>query len=214
MLPRHLIIFAKAPRQGAAKTRLSVELGRTAACQISRSIAFSVIKHLSSDARWSCRLAVTPDKFAHVGRFWPATARRCPQGNGTLGARMSRPIQDLPPGPLVIVGSDIPGVKQAHIATTFHALGKSHFVFGPARDGGYWLIGMRRRPAIVAPFSDVVWSSPHTLGDTLKNVKKRYKVTFLEELEDIDDLASWHRWRKRNPMPCQTNARSPRIDAA
>ena len=177
MLPRHLIIFAKAPRQGAAKTRLSVEIGRTAACQISRAIGFSVVKHLSSDSRWNCLLAVTPDKFAHVGRFWPATARRCPQGNGTLGARMTRPLHDLPPGPVVIVGSDVPGVKQTHIANAFHALGKSHFVFGPARDGGYWLIGMRRRPTIIAPFSNVIWSSPSTLADTLNNIQNRYKVT-------------------------------------
>ena len=214
MLPRHLIIFAKAPRQGAAKTRLSAELGRTAACQISRIIAFSLIKRLSNDTRWNCLLAVTPDKFARVGRFWPATARRCPQGNGTLGLRMSRPINDLPPGPLVIVGSDVPGIKQTHIANAFHALGKSHFVFGPARDGGYWLIGMRRRPTILAPFSNVVWSSPSALADTLQNIDKRYNVTLLEELEDIDDLASWRRWQKHNPMQGQTTSLSLHKDAA
>jgi len=214
MLPRHLIVFAKAPRQGASKTRLSVEVGRTTACQISRSIAFSVVKRLSNDTRWNCLLAVTPDKFTHVGRFWPATAKRCPQGNGTLGARMSRPIHELPPGPLVIVGSDVPGVRQTHIAHAFHALGKSHFVLGPARDGGYWLIGMRRRPTMMAPFANVVWSSPSALTDTLQNIKKRYSVTLLEELEDIDDLASWHRWRNQNPTPGQTTAPSPHKDVA
>ena len=200
MLPRHLIIYAKAPRQGAAKTRLSAEIGRTAACQVSRTIAFSVIKRLSGDTRWNCLLAVTPDNFAHVGRFWPSTARRFAQGDGNLGVRMARPLQDLPPGPVVIVGSDIPGVRQSHIANAFHTLGKSHFVFGPARDGGYWLIGMRRRPTIIAPFSNVVWSSPSALADTLQNIHKRYRVTLLEELEDIDDIASWRRWRKRKPV--------------
>ena len=196
MLHKHLLIFAKAPRQGAAKTRLSAELGRAAACQISRTIAYTVIKRLSNDTRWTCLLAVTPDQFTHVGRFWPYAAKRVAQGRGDLGVRMARPVRELPPGPVVMVGSDIPGLKKAHIVDAFRTLGKAHFVFGPARDGGYWLIGMRRRPTAVAPFPNVNWSSPSALEDTLGNIDRRYRVAFLEELEDIDDISSWHRWSK------------------
>lgn len=196
MLPKYLLIFAKAPRQGAAKTRLSAALGRAAACRISRAIAFKVIKRLSNDKRWTCVLAVTPDQFAHVGRFWPYTTKRVAQGGGNLGARMARPVRELPPGPVVMVGSDIPGLKHAHIVEAFRALGTAHFVFGPARDGGYWLIGMRRRPTPLAPFPNVNWSSPSALADTLGNIDRRYRVAFLEELEDIDDISSWNRWSK------------------
>ena len=197
MLAKYLVIFSKAPRQGAAKTRLSATLGRAAACRISRAIAFKVINRLSNDTRWTCVLAVTPDQFAHVGRFWPYTVKRVAQGGGNLGVRMARPVRELPPGPVVIVGSDIPNLNQEHIVDAFRALGKAHFVFGPARDGGYWLIGMRRRPTTVAPFPNVRWSSPSALADTLGNIDRRFRVAFLEELEDIDDISSWHRWSKR-----------------
>ena len=197
MLPKHLMIFAKAPRQGAAKTRLASKLGQSTACQISRIIASSAIKRLANDKRWNCLLAVTPDEFASVGRFWPYAAKRCPQGDGNLGIRMARQFRKLPPGPLVIVGSDIPSLKPTHIASAFQELGKAHFVFGPSRDGGYWLIGTRRRPNIITPFSNVTWSSPTALADTLRNIDRRYRITLLEELEDIDDIASWRRWYKR-----------------
>jgi glycosyltransferase A (GT-A) superfamily protein (DUF2064 family) len=55
---------------------------------------------------------------------------------------------------------------------------------------------MRRRPTAVAPFLNVNWSSPSALADTLGNIDRRYRVAFLEELEDIDDISSWHRWSK------------------
>ena len=60
---------------------------------------------------------------------------------------MRRPPLGLPPGPVVVIGSDIPGITARHIAEAFRLLGRHAFVFGPARDGGYWLVGARRRPA-------------------------------------------------------------------
>jgi len=98
-------------------------------------------------------------------------------------------------GPLVIIGTDIPGISKKHIALAFKALGNSNFVVGPARDGGFWLIGMKKGPVPSIPFQNVEWSSKKTLRQTLDNIGKRMQVTFLEELEDIDDGLSWRRWK-------------------
>ncbi len=98
-------------------------------------------------------------------------------------------------GPLVIIGTDIPGIKKTHIAQAFKTLRYSDFVIGPAKDGGYWLIGMKKRPAGSVPFKNIRWSTKDTLKETVTNIGKRMRISFLEELEDIDDGLSWKRWK-------------------
>lgn len=108
---------------------------------------------------------------------------------------MARIAASSDEGPLVLIGSDVPGIKKTHIDLAFKALGSSNFVVGPARDGGFWLIGMKRRPTNFTPFNNVLWSSKETLSQTLDNIGKRMQVSFLEELEDVDDGFSWKRWK-------------------
>jgi rSAM/selenodomain-associated transferase 1 len=191
----HLVIFVKAPRLGAVKTRLAVELGVLGALRFYRATSTRVVRRLAGDPRWNCWLAVTPDRFARVGRFWPHGVPRMAQGAGDLGARMARPLESLPPGPVVIVGSDVPGITADHVARAFRALGSAHAVFGPAGDGGYWLVGLRRRPARLNPFRAVPWSTDQALARTLANLDGRQKVACLDMLEDVDDMDGWRRWR-------------------
>ncbi|MGH6660397.1 MAG: DUF2064 domain-containing protein, partial [Rhodospirillales bacterium] len=76
------------------------------------------------------------------------------------------------------------------------ALGRADAVFGPAADGGYWLVGLRRRPRRLRLFEGVRWSSEHALADTLANLGGRPHV-LLETLEDVDDGAAYQRWRRQ-----------------
>ena len=99
--------------------------------------------------------------------------------------RMRRLFSLLPPGPAIIVGSDIPAIEAEHIAQAFKLLGRNDAVFGPAADGGYWLIGLKRTPKALAPFAGVRWSSPHALADTLANLKGK-RVAFAATLRDVD----------------------------
>jgi hypothetical protein len=135
---------------------------------------------------------VTPDRAV------PETARRFPhlpvigQGGGDLGARMARPLRPppagLPPGPVAIVGSDIPAIRPHHVAQAFAALGRHDFVFGPARDGGYWLIGARRRPRLPPGLlAGVRWSTGFALADSLATLPPGASAAMLEVLEDVDD---------------------------
>ena len=105
---------------------------------------------------------------------------------------MQRVFDRLPPGPAVIIGTDVPEITNSHIARAFAALGSNDAVIGPGEDGGYWLIGVRRSPRVPSVFSGVRLSSPHTLKDTLKNLKGR-KVAMLNTLADVDDGGSYHR---------------------
>jgi glycosyltransferase A (GT-A) superfamily protein (DUF2064 family) len=91
-----------------------------------------------------------------------------------------------PPGPVVIIGADIPGITRGLLAQAFRRLGRQDAVLGPARDGGYWLIGLRRRPRVLRPFAGVRWSSAHARADTLSNLEGR-AVGLVATLGDVDD---------------------------
>lgn len=191
---QHVVIMARTPRLGAVKRRLARDVGALAAWRFYRHGLAALARRLRGGGRWRCWLAVTPD--GALRGPWPPAWQVIPQGRGDLGARMGRLFQDLPPGPVVIVGSDIPDLGPVHIARAFALLGDHDWVFGPAVDGGYWLIGARRRPARRDPFADVRWSSPHTLADTVVNLLAA-RVACLEELQDVDTGADLRRWQHR-----------------
>ena len=113
---------------------------------------------------------------------------------------MARAFEALPPGPAVLVGIDIPALHTRHIAAAFRALGRAEIVFGPASDGGYWLIGLSRAGRALDPFSGVRWSSPHTLADSLAILPSDVRLAMVATLEDIDDGPAFARWRATLPL--------------
>lgn len=195
---RHLVVFLKAPRLGQAKRRLAAGIGFPAANTFYRRVSGRIIHRLGRQPQWRLWLAVTPDRFARRARFWPAGPTRRPQGPGDLGARMARAIETLPPGPVVIIGSDIPDIRPAHIARAFAALGAADVVFGPSGDGGYWLVGTRRRRLARRMFKGVRWSTEYTLSDTLAHLDGRTRVAYVDQLDDVDDRDAFECWRQRS----------------
>ncbi len=210
-----LVVMVRWPEAGRVKTRLARDVGPVRATSFYRNTMAAVLQRITRGP-WETWLAVAPDR-ARQARAWPAHVRRVPQGQGDLGARMQRLMDRLPPGPAVIVGSDIPALTAGHVMRAFAALGRHDAVFGPARDGGYWLVGLRRRPHTPRAFAAVRWSSPDALADTCANLA-RHRVAFLDPLEDVDegaDLAcvSWALGRRVLPVvSCRSAAparRSP-----
>jgi len=205
-----LIIMAKSPLAGVAKRRLGREIGNAAAMRFYRSCLSHAVLRLASDPRWRSVLAVAPD--IDVGAcFWPLSRKldRLGQGHGDLGRRMQRLFERLPPGPVIIVGSDIPAIRPAHVAEAFSLLGRSDAVFGPAPDGGYWLVGLRRCPRVPSPFAGVRWSSPQALADTLANLNEK-RIAYAATLSDVDTGEAYRRERhgaERLVTPC---AKMPR----
>jgi hypothetical protein len=194
---RHLVLFVRAPRLGAGKRRLAREIGDTAALRFERAMLGRLGRRLGHDRRWRLRLAVTPDTARRARRLWPRGAAVGPQGGGDLGARMRRALAACPPGPAVLVGADIPGLAAADIAAAFRLLGRHDVVFGPAEDGGFWLVGARRCPRPPPLFGRVRWSGPHALGDALAGLGPRVSVGFAARLQDVDDAAGFRRLAPR-----------------
>ncbi len=193
----HLIIMAKAPRIGRVKSRLARDIGVVGAWAFYRRTLSQVSRRLAADRRWTTWLGVAPDTAAHDGGQWPVDCPRIQQGTGDLGQRMARLLAAVPPGPAVLVGADIPGIERRHINHAFQALGRAEAVFGPAADGGYWLVGLQRRPVYVEIFGHVRWSTEHTLADTLANLPAHWRHAQAATLSDVDDGAALSALAKR-----------------
>jgi len=181
-----VVVFARAPRLGAVKRRLARDIGDRAALRFHVATLTRLVRALTADRRFRTVLAVTPDwarfrlpvRVAHIG-----------QGAGDLGARMHRAFGRFPRGRVALIGCDIPdaGAHDAHAA--FRALGYAQAAFGPAADGGYWLVAMSpRRPA--RPFANARWSTEHALSDTLANFAG-HRVALLRTLHDVDTADDW-----------------------
>ena len=185
--------MAKSPLAGRVKRRLAASVGVVSAARFYRTCLAHTLMRLGRDPRWRTLLAVSPDRDVRAP-YWPRWIERMPQGGGDLGARMQRLFRRLPPGPAIIVGSDIPAIKASDIARAFRLLVNGDAVLGRAPDGGYWLVGSRRSPRLLAPFANVRWSGPHALADTLRNLQGQ-RVVFAATLGDVDSEEDYHRLR-------------------
>jgi len=210
-LKPRLVIMAKRPIAGAVKQRLAHGIGAVAAVRFYRTVLSHMLMRLGTDPRWRTYLAVTPD-LALAETCWPSQppVMRLRQGHGGLGVRMQSLLDRLPPGPVVIVGSDIPAIRPAHIAEAFRRLGGADAVFGPAPDGGYWLVGLRRSPRRLAPFKGVPWSTEHALAATCANLKGRIVAltSMLGDVDTVEDYVSRREQSERLVFPRDLNNRS------
>ncbi len=184
MTPR-LIVMLKTPHPGRVKTRLGRDIGMTRAAWWYRHQVAGLLRGLR-DPRWDLVLAVSPDREGLTSRVWPTDLPRLPQGRGDLGARMRRQL-NAAPGPACLIGSDIDGLTRAHIADAFAALGRHDAVFGPAPDGGFWLIGKRAGCPLPA-LAPVRWSTEHALADT-RACLRGWRIAQSAQLNDIDTAA-------------------------
>ena len=190
-----LIIFMRQPALGRVKRRLAATVGAGEARRVYDALGRRAITRLAAIPRWRTVLAVTPD---HADwRAWPRRLRRIDQGTGDLGIRMARALRALAAPRAVLIGSDIPDVTPAAIARAFAALGRARFVFGPALDGGYWLIGWRRGVWPMGALAGARWSSPHALADSHATLPRCCRVALVDRLADLDDAAAYRAWRAR-----------------
>jgi uncharacterized protein len=197
MTRRFLVVFARAPALGRVKSRLARGIGPAAALAFYRRTLANVVRRVASDRRWRTILAVTPDRAVHSRRQWPRHVPRRGQGSGDLGARMGGAFHTLPRGQVIIIGADIPEIRAAHIARAFTMLGRADVVLGPARDGGYWLIGARGPARRADLFARVRWSTEHALADTRANLDG-LRVELVDVLDDVDDRDAYVAFKRRH----------------
>lgn len=192
-----VIVFAKEPRLGRVKSRLARDIGLLPALAFYRKNLTRLGRILSASG--SCRIVwrVSPDRAVHARRTWPRGVAPKPQGRGDLGQRMARALNSAPPGPVILIGSDIPAIEPALLRRALAQLQRNDAGFGPAEDGGYWLVGFKRlRPLPHGLFRDVRWSGPNALADSIATLPPGTRIAFAPILADVDDGPSHEKWKE------------------
>jgi uncharacterized protein len=190
-----LLVFAKAPVPGRVKTRLAGELGTEGAADLYRKMGRLVVDRVRSGPWRTLILYDPPGEEASV-RQWLGDGGDLefrPQSGGDLGLRMAEAFAGaFGPGPriapVVVIGTDAPGLDGALVAEAFTALNRAlgpDLVLGPATDGGYYLLGLRSpEPEL---FQGLPWSTNRVLGLTLERARKLgLTLSLLRPLSDVD----------------------------
>ncbi len=197
---RHLILFGRYPVPGKTKTRLVPLLGEVGAADWHRRrVEMALADALQNKAISTVAFCYTGCGHTAVRRWLGhVPVRFMPQRDDDLGERMRTAMFDALDrlgGRVVLVGTDIPQMTQAHINAAFDALDRHDVVLGPSTDGGYWLVGLRRKDEI---FQNIGWGSETVLDETLATIRKKgLQVACLPKLNDIDtpsDLTSDGSW--------------------
>jgi len=186
-----LIIFAKEPRPGLVKTRLSPPLSPEAAAQLYHCFILDILDEMARVPEVSLAVAFSPETAqGFFRRLAPPGTILFPQEGADLGDRMARAFARSFAagfGPVALRGSDVPDLPAAVVseAQGVLAAGQAQVVLGPATDGGYHLVGLTEpQPAL---FRGPAWSSRTVLTDTLQLARQQgLRVHLLPPWPDID----------------------------
>jgi len=191
-----LIVFTRYPDPGRVKTRLIPVLGAEGAAQLHEQLTAETLTWTGAfAAERPLRLEVhfeggTADLMS--ARFGSGLTY-VQQGDGDLGAKLIG-ATDRIDGPTVVIGTDCPDLCAAILVTAFDALRSADLVLGPARDGGYYLIGLNRPTPQV--FTGIPWGTDRVCGLSQQiATDSGLSVTLLDVLDDIDvpaDLEWFH----------------------
>lgn len=198
MRPR-LYIMAKAPIMGHAKTRLAADIGRVHAKRHYRAMMGTLLCHMR-DPRWNTVLMITPTHRLGQVPDWDGFVQ-IPQVRGSLSPKLAQVFSHH--GPTIVIGTDSPQIRAGDIAAGFKALRRHEAVFGPASDGGFWLMGAKG-PLPEAVFENVRWSSQHTLSDMEAHFGRAARLRTLTDIDDKAALNSYQRsWYRSLYSPAQ-----------
>jgi rSAM/selenodomain-associated transferase 1 len=187
-----LLLFARAPREGRAKTRLFPAVGASGAARLARAFLEDAARAYGPPAPWSPVLCAdpTPEEPPFPEVFAPGW-RRQPQTEGTLGERLASAFAaEFHRGARAVaaVGSDHPVLPRRGVAQVFDRLAAGwHACVIPAQDGGYCAIGLSAEAPATEAFRDVPWSSSAVLEITLARLERaRCAVAVLDPSYDVD----------------------------
>ena len=201
-----LILFVRYPEAGRVKTRLAKSVGPEEARRLYQNLTEANLKVIHPLARQGVDLVIAfdpPEQEEAVKNWLRGPYHYLNQGEGGLGERITQGFERVFLGgakKAIVLGSDTLDLRIEIVKQAYQALESSDLVLGPAKDGGYYLIGLRRpQPRL---FQNIPWSTPHVLASTqLRAEQLGLSYSLLEELEDLDEVENregFRRWSQRN----------------
>jgi rSAM/selenodomain-associated transferase 2/rSAM/selenodomain-associated transferase 1 len=207
----HLIVFTRYPEPGTTKTRLIPLIGAEGAADLQRKMTEHTmlqVKRVSTRRELSIEIRYHGGDKNLMQNWLGQDFGYRPQGSGDLGRRMKRSLEDAfraGATEAVIIGTDIPEITEGIIQKSFDALKLKNLVLGPAKDGGYYLIGLQKNSlskAIPDLFTGINWGAGDVFEKTIKIAKDSgLSFTLLDVLKDVDhpeDLMTWEGSQHQN----------------
>ncbi len=187
-----ILLFVKYPVPGRVKTRLGRSVGQKTAAELYNTF---VLDLLSGLAGFDAALRICFDPYEPQMRYqeWlGADYSYIPQQGSDLGRRMENAFESVFSegfSRVVIIGSDSPDLPADFISAAFAKLDSFDAVVGPSSDGGYYLIGFKRKFFLPTVFSDIAWSGPSVFEKTKQILDTNQRQTFfLPQWHDVDTL--------------------------
>jgi len=201
-----LLIFTRYPESGITKTRLIPLLGADGAANLQRKMTehiLSRVEGLTASNELTLEIRYNGGNEKLMRRWLGSKFEYASQGDGDLGKRMQRAFEDVfesGASSAVIIGTDIPDLTVKILKKAFSGLKQKEMVLGPAKDGGYYLIGFKKTafsPVVSGLFSGITWGEHDVLKKTIK-IAMGIGIDYflLDELDDVDrpeDLSIWER---------------------
>lgn len=185
-----IVIFAKLPAAGFAKTRLIPALGSVGAARLAQQMLHHTVREALAAAVGTVELCVTPspDEPEWRQQKLPHEVNWSYQGEGDLGDRLSRAARrTLQSGEsILLIGTDCPALNAKQIKEAADALSHSDAVLIPATDGGYVLLGVNQFHE--ALFNTIAWSTATVSAETIIRMQRlKWSIELLPACHDIDE---------------------------
>jgi rSAM/selenodomain-associated transferase 1 len=197
---RTLGVFAKQPLPGHVKTRLAAETSPHWAANAAHAFLNDLLARLAAVAARRVLVFAPAGADAFFTDLVQGRFTLCPQAEGDLGQRMAAFVRaQLQAGAeqIVLVGADSPTLPLAFIDEAFRQLEQTDVVFGPATDGGYYLLGCARR--LPPLFDGIAWGGPRVLLDSVACLlRSSWRLAVLPPWYDVDTLSDW--WALRGHL--------------
>jgi hypothetical protein len=196
-----LMVFAKAPVDGRVKTRLARVVGSPAAAALHKAFAADLLQVFTKTG-YPLRVYYWPPATRSAMRAWLGTGYPLfAQAGNDLGERMASAFSSAFSSGFekaVLVGTDFPDLPASHIHAAFSSLSAGSAVIGPARDGGYLLLGFRREGFLPDVFRGIAWGTPEVLDKTAAVFRQRGQpVHYLPAWWDVDTPADLYGLARR-----------------
>ncbi len=200
-LPRRLLVFTRQPEPGTTKTRLIPHLGAEGAAELQMAMTRHV---LDVGRAWAAlpgnalQVRITGGTAPQRAATFGGDLEFAEQGEGDLGHRLERAFDESFKAGcrrVVVIGSDCPEVGPDLLRRAFDVLDEHDVVLGPARDGGYYLLGLRWMHR--ALFKGVDWGSERVLEQTRQRIRRQgLSCAELPVLSDVDEASDLPVWEK------------------
>jgi uncharacterized protein len=206
-IQRRVLLFVRAPELGRVKTRLEKKLDAATVLRLYRCFVQDIIETLSTGGHEMIVFFFPPHKGSAVQAWLGDKVPVQAQTGKTLGDKMRNAFSDVFAGDVdqaVLMGSDLPDFDNRIIDESFELLKEKDLVIGPAEDGGYYLIGLRKNSLNNDVFSGIDWGTASVFRQTMDKIHAAgldcHVLPFWRDIDTHDDLVAFYRRSKANGL--------------